>query len=181
MSCASNPIGLPLLYLQVLYSWPTCILKRLNTHSFSKVLHLKKNITQDIYLIYIKPFLMFKSFFKKLLLFLTYCFTSQVLHQLLLLSGCIWVISKPCCQTPFHSLISNISTKLSTSPYGILCLNITFLLSFFQKSNNELCNCVTNFFQNLSVPRAHTTWYGKYIRSFTFSKVLHSLYPPNSQ
>lgn len=106
---------------------------------------------------------------------------SQVLRRLFFLSGSIWVISKPCCQTPFHSLISNISTRLSASPCGIRSLNITFMLSFFQKSNNELCNCVTNFFQNLSVSRAHTKCYGSYMRRFTFSKVLHPLYPLNSQ
>lgn len=68
-------------------------------------------------------------------------------------------ILKACCQTPFHSLIFNISIKLSASPHGILSLNITLMLSFFQKSNNDSCKCVTNFFQNLSLPNAHTKCY----------------------
>ena len=68
-------------------------------------------------------------------------------------------ILKACCQTPFHGLIFNISIQPSASPRGILSLNITFMLSFFQKSNNDSCNCVTNFFQNLSLPNAHIKCY----------------------
>lgn len=87
-------------------------------------------------------------------------------------------ILKACCQTPFHSLVFNISIKLSESPCGTLFLNITFMLSFFQKSNNDPCNCVTNFFQNLSLPNAHTKcytvsgWEALYSAKFTLLFIL---------
>lgn len=48
-------------------------------------------------------------------------------------------ILKPYCQTPFHSIISNISTNVSISPCGILYLNIYVILP----SKNLIMSLVT--------------------------------------
>lgn len=153
ISCNNNPIAPPLpppstSFFTYILRW-----KRWNVCNFSKVLHLKW-ITQNVYLIYLTTFLGSHPFL----------LIVPVLNLLFYVLGLTWTFFfwlhfghlKCFHQTSFHSLIFNISTKLSTPPCRILSLNVTFMFSFFQKSNNEACNCVTNFFQNLSLPSAHT-------------------------
>lgn len=77
----------------------------------------------------------------------------------MLFSGYILAIDKLSCQILFHSLISNISTNVFTAPEEFFHSNTTFMLSFFQNSDNEPWNCVTNFLQDLSPPNPHIKCY----------------------
>lgn len=160
-------------YLQVLHSWPIFWDGKDQMHIFLSAL-FEINHSKCIPYLY-NHFFMFKAFFIN-----CHCSSLTVLwpgpHNNFFprILAILW----DCCQTPFHSLISNVSIKFSTSPCGILSLNITFMLSFFQKSNNEPCNCVTNFFQNLSLPNAHTkcctvsTWEALHSEKFTIPFIL---------
>lgn len=169
-----NPIG-PLLslsstsFLTYILSW-----KKPNACILSKELHLKW-ITKNVCYFY-NNFLMFR-YFLLIVTILNLLFYVQALRSFFF-PGCILAILKPWFET-FYNLISNISTKLFTSSCGILSLNITFMLAFFQKSNNEPCNCVTNFFQNLSLPTAHTKCYTLSTWEAVYSANLPSSFPLN--
>lgn len=78
---------------------------------------------------------------------------------LMLFSGYILAIDELSCQILFHSLIPIISTNVFTTPEEFFYLNTMFMLSFFQNSDNEPWNRVTNFFQDLSAPSTHIECY----------------------